>query len=302
MNISVKKITEAEGHRAAIYTLSESFKENEFLSAGSERFVASWDLEHIETAHVAAKAAGVIYSLLALPEYQLLLTGTDQGNIHVIDVHKNQEIKNIIAHEAGVFDLLQVQHKSEVISAGADGTMQVWSLPDFKLVKSLKLSDGKIRQLALSAQNNLIAAACADGIIRLIDSSNYEIIREFQAHNMAVNTVCFSPQGDVLLSGGKDAMLNVWSLPETKLIKSIPAHNYAIYSIVFHPAGKWFATGSRDKTIKIWNPDDYSFLIRIEKEIHGGHINSVNKIIWSRFNNYLISAGDDRRIIVWEIE
>jgi WD40 repeat protein len=70
---------------------------------------------------------------------------------------------------------------------------------------------------------------------------------------------------------------------------------------VFHPSGAWFATGSRDKTIKLWNPDDYSFLMRIEKEIHAGHINSVNKIYWSSFNNYLVSAGDDRRIIIWEI-
>lgn len=45
MKMNARKITELEGHRAAIYTIARGFSDKELLSASSERFVASWNLE-----------------------------------------------------------------------------------------------------------------------------------------------------------------------------------------------------------------------------------------------------------------
>ena len=42
-------------------------------------------------------------------------------------------------------------------------------------------------------------------------------------------------------------------------------------------------------------------LARIDKSQHEGHTHSVNKLLWTDFNNYLISTGDDKAIMVWEI-
>ena len=42
-------------------------------------------------------------------------------------------------------------------------------------------------------------------------------------------------------------------------------------------------------------------LLRIDKSKNEGHTYSVNKLLWSDFNNYLISTGDDKTIMVWEI-
>ena len=33
-----------------------------------------------------------------------------------------------------------------------------------------------------------------------------------------------------------------------------------------------------------------------------GHVNSVNKLLWSDHEHYLISASDDRSLIVWDVE
>ena len=64
---------------------------------------------------------------------------------------------------------------------------------------------------------------------------------------------------------------------------------------------KFFATGSRDKTIKIWNADNFELLLRIDNAKNKGHTQSVNKLLWSDFNNYLVSTGDDKAIMVWKI-
>jgi WD40 repeat protein len=103
-----------------------------------------------------------------------------------------------------------------------------------------------------------------------------------------------------MISGGRDAYLKIWSMDNFSLLQSIPAHNYAIYSISFSPDRKYFATASRDKTVKIWNADTFEVLVRLDKENFEGHKNSVNKVLWME-NNFLISAGDDRAIIIWEV-
>jgi WD40 repeat protein len=123
----------------------------------------------------------------------------------------------------------------------------------------------------------------------------------YSAHTLSANIVRYSPDGKFLLSGGRDAHLNIWDTKNYSQVKSIPAHNYAIYDIAFSPDAKLFATASRDKTIKIWDADMFEILARISKENYEGHVNSVNKLFWSDYNNYLVSSGDDRAVMVWEI-
>ena len=82
---------------------------------------------------------------------------------------------------------------------------------------------------------------------------------------------------------------------------SEPGHWFTINEIVFSPDGKFTATASRDKTIKIWDANSFKLLKVIDAVRGGGHINSVNTLLWSKYNNWLISGSDDRSIIIWEI-
>ena len=69
--------------------------------------------------------------------------------------------------------------------------------------------------------------------------------------------------------------------------------------MAFSPDGTYFATASRDKTVKIWKTENRQLLLRINKEQQDGHLNSVNKVVWTEQG--LVSTGDDRAIILWEI-
>jgi WD40 repeat protein len=298
--MNVRKINELEGHQAALYTISEGFQKDELLSAGSERFVAKWNLNQPDLAEVIAKASGVIYSLLRIPELNLLLVGNDQGGIHVVDISQKLEIRYLLAHKKGVYDVCLSADKSTLYAAGGDGQLSIWDMGSFECTQTINCGSLKLRQLALSPEGDILAIACGDSYIRILDTKTNEIISQWKAHEMSVNALCFTPSGDVLLSGGKDAYLNIWDAKSHVKIHSIPAHNYAIYSIVMQPEGKLFATGSRDKTVKLWDVSSYEFLLRLDREKWLGHTHSVNKLLWSE-PNLLISAGDDRRIILWEI-
>ena len=56
-----------------------------------------------------------------------------------------------------------------------------------------------------------------------------------------------------------------------------------------------------DKSIKVWDAESEKLLKVIDKSRHAGHGTSVNKLLWSDYNDQLISASDDRQISVWDI-
>ncbi|MEL7020873.1 MAG: WD40 repeat domain-containing protein, partial [Bacteroidota bacterium] len=170
-------------------------------------------------------------------------------------------------------------------------------------IESYQLSQQSLRSLAFCAERNEIAVGSSDGHIYLLDATHFTIKRVLErAHRQSVFKVVYAPNGDYLLSGGRDAHLNIWLTDQDyQLHSSRPAHLFTINDICYAPHGRYFATASRDKTLKIWDARSFELLKVIETVRDNGHINSVNTLYWSAYCDYLLSAGDDRSIIVWQI-
>lgn len=301
--IQVHKIGLLAGHSASIYNLCEGANSYELFSCGSDRSLLKWDLTTSE-AQVLAKFPGAVYSILYIPDKELLFAGLTDGGISIVDLNQKKEIKKLQHHHAPIFDLTYSKENACIVAASADGAISFINAETLTCIKIVKLCTAKIRNLALNAAETELAVACGDGSIRLFDMQNQKEIFSIEAHQDSANCVLYHPNGEFLLSGGKDAHLCVWKRNDTGeliLHSKIPAHNYALYSLAFHPDGNYFASGSRDKTVKIWNAHTFEFLLRINKESYEGHLNSVNKILWSSHKNWLISAGDDRAILLWDL-
>jgi WD repeat-containing protein 61 len=302
--IQIEKTAQFIGHGSAIYTLEPSCHAHLFYSGSSDNLVVEWNLKELQQNKVVAKIPAKALALQYVPDRNILLVGQSLGGIHVIDLNKNEEIKFLQLHRESVYDIKYLPQQESFWVAAGDGTVSVWSINDFSLITALKICNQKIRSIAFNSVLKEAAVGCGDGSIRIFDFETYEEKKILKGHrdDFSVNAVCYHPNGKHLLSGSRDAYLNVWDLEnDYALIHHIPAHNYAIYSIVFSPDKKFFATGSRDKSIKIWDSENFEMLMRIDKTEHEGHVHSVNKLLWGDFNNYLVSTGDDKAIMVWEI-
>jgi len=287
------------GHQGAVYCVAPAMQDGFFLSGGSDTNVVEWDLSEKANPRIAARSAGVIYSLLALREKSLLFIGNNQGGIHVVDLLEKKEIHYWMTHQSGVFDLKWMPHSNEIWAAGADGVLSIWNAETLENKALLKISDQKIRKIEMAPHHSIAALACSDGCIYLLNENHSLETLNPQAD--AVNAIAFSPNGNYLLSGTKNAHLQVWDWPNRKCMEQIPAHNFALYGIQFTGDGRHFITISRDKTIKLWDAETFSVLQRIDKET-GGHINSVNSGFWDEHSGMFISGSDDRSAIAWKFE
>jgi len=301
MSIDVKHIATLAGHSGCIYAMDKGISESTIFTGGSDLIIALWSLDTLKTEKFAASLPAAVYTICHIPEKNILLAGTTTGSVHIIDLEKNQEIKILQHHTAPIFDIQYSLKTNCFYTAGGDGNFAVCSLDNLSLIRIKKLSEQKVRNIDFNYITSEIAVALGDCTILVFDLYTLEVKKDFIAHKLAANVVRYSPDGKFLLTGGRDAHLNIWQTDNYELIKSIPAHNWAIYDIVFNPDTTLFATASRDKTIKIWDAKTYQLLHRITKENNESHTHSVNKLLWSTYNNYLVSVGDDKVVMVREI-
>jgi WD40 repeat protein len=303
LKILVNKLFHLTGHQAAVYALVAGADEKLVYTGSSDKMIARWNIAEKKADNFAASMPTSVYQLLYDVAYNRLYAGSGVGAVHVIDLNEKKEIKNLILHpNAAIFDLIKAEKFNLIITAAADGSVVAFHENNFELIARNKLCEQKIRSLCFIESSQVLLAACGDGYIRVLELPTLKVVNQFYAHDLSANKVIKHPIKDIILSGGRDAHLNIMEWPSCKIMEKIPAHNFAIYDIAFHPENSLFATASRDKNIKIWDANNLQFLYRIDKEKNEGHINSVNKLLWSKYENTLVSAGDDRSIMGWQIK
>ena len=301
INIDIKHIATLTGHSGCVYAMDKGISEHTVFTSGSDMFIALWNLETLQAEKFSASLPAAVYAICHIPEKKLLLAGTTTGSIHILDLEKKEEIKMLQHHTAPIFDIKYSLETNCFYTAGGDGNFAVCSLDTLSLIKMKKLSKEKVRSIDFNYITSEIAVALGDCNVLIFDLHTLDYKKDFIGHGLASNVVRYSPDGKFLLTGGRDAHLNIWQVGNYELVKSIPAHNWAIYDIAFSPDATLFATASRDKTIKIWDAKTFQLLKRITNENFDAHTHSVNKLIWSTYNNYLVSVGDDRLVMVREV-
>ena len=296
INISIKKRNTFLGHTDSIYTL-EPVSEHEFVSAGGDGLVIRWHLSDSDEGEVIAKVPGSVYALKHDPDDNMLYVGQNNEGIHKIDLREQKEVRSVNLGLHQVFDIEVVD--GMVWVALQTGELVVLS-KDLQVVERRKYADDRIRNI--HEHGGEVVVSFSDNRIRKIDKETYEVTNELSSHKNSVFSSKYHPTGKYLASVGRDAHIKIWDSGEGYVLReSIAAHLHTINDIVFRTDGRYFATGSMDKSIKLWDAYNFRLLKVLDKQRYQGHANSVNKLLWMKFDDLLVSCSDDKSIGVWEI-
>jgi WD40 repeat protein len=165
-----------------------------------------------------------------------------------------------------------------------------------------QLSEKSARTMAVNEQRGELAVGYSDHFIRIFDLDDLKLKKEWQAHANSVFTLQYTPDQKSLLSGSRDARLKRWeATSEYEQSGEVVAHLYAINHLAFSRDSKHFVTCSMDKSIKVWDAAALKLLKVIDRSRHAGHGTSVNKVLWTNYQDQLLSASDDRTVSVWNI-
>jgi len=298
--IKVEKIDSFTGHRDCVYALEKSDDVHHFFSAAGDGFVVKWNLQKPDVGEMIAKVGHSVYALAYLPNKNHLWILENFEGLHVIDIATKQEISTLKLVATNYFDIQIYQNMAFI--AGGDGVISVIETESYNFVKHIKASEMSVRCLAINPVEREFAAGFSDNSIKIFDLQTFKLKKVFAAHQNSVFALKYSPDFKYLFSGSRDARLKIWDVEkEYVLEKEIVAHTFAINYIDFSPDYKYFATCSMDKSVKIWDAESFKLFKVIDRARYAGHGTSVNKLLWTKYDNQIVSASDDRTISVWKI-
>jgi hypothetical protein len=291
--LQIERIDTFSGHRGPVYALEKGI-DSLFYSAGSDGWVVQWNLAKPDVGKVIAQVEGSVYAM-KLDTSGILWIGHNYEGIQGIQVDDQTQVFAIPTKGLSIFSITFVGSNAWI--GHNEGLITVVDLVTKSVIKHIKASSTSVRSFCVLADDR-VAAGYTDGFVRVFDA-DFQLIHTFKAHDSSVFSL--QSRGGELYSVGKDARIKRWS-KDFQLLNEVIGHIYAIHDIQFSPDGKWFATASMDKTVKVWESETLTLLKVLDASRHGGHKNSVNKLIWSSFNDLLVSASDDKNLSIWKIQ
>ena len=94
----------------------------------------------------------------------------------------------------------------------SDGTIDFWEIAEETIAFSLPGNEGKVFDLAFSADGAILASA--GGTIQLWSVEDRRILATLEAHKNIISDVAFSPDGRLIASSSADGSVIIWGISE----------------------------------------------------------------------------------------
>ncbi|KAI1112664.1 WD40-repeat-containing domain protein [Nemania sp. NC0429] len=267
---------------------------------GGERGIAVSDGEASSDAasSIWAHQAGV--SALALERFdgRILVSGGADASIRLWDLEQCGNPANSHAHtfkpvatvrpsaqthKFGITHLSFFPFDSGAfISSSYDQTLKLWSTNEARLSASFSLAS-KIYTHAISPVASHLTVACGTQhpAVRLVDLRSGSSIQSLPGHGGAILATAWSPRHEhVLATGSVDGTVRIWDIRRASALIGMLDHEDSLGLYHNGLLGK-------DGQVKT----------RASAKAHAA---PVNGLTWTDDGSYIVSAGHDNRIRVWD--
>ena len=182
----------------------------------------------------------------------------------------DRRVAKVLDHENPVNTVAVSADGTLAASAGRNGEINFWSLPEGKLLFGTKGGSGKsVLSVAISPDNKTAVSADEDGVINKWDVKSKKIVETFKEDSGGVTAVAFSEDGKMFISAGREVVVR--NNDDSQKIMQFDLQ-YTAYSVAFERGGRYFAV-SDGAVIKrypviseMWKLDPAKLLEDTQKE------------------------------------
>ncbi|CAK7564454.1 MAG: hypothetical protein SEPTF4163_002346 [Sporothrix epigloea] len=283
-------------HQAGVNALAlERFDGRIMVSGGSDATIRIWDLEQ---ADVAGQADLNSHTFRPVAEIARASSGSNSRGSQILfqadqsyQTHRSSRTPNLRSegHRFGVTHLSFYPFDSAAfLSSSFDQTLRLWATASAQLSGSFDLGS-KVYSHAISpvADHLLVACATQHPAVRLVDLRSGAAVQSLVAAGQvagAVLSVAWSPRHEhILASGAVDGTVRIWDVRRASGMLALLDQEDSLG--ISAMGDRVSASSGR-------------LAYRASAKAHTG---PVNGLTWTDDGAFLISAGHDRRIRVWDM-
>jgi WD40 repeat protein len=206
-----------------------------------------------------------------------------------------EKIDTFSGHRDCVYTLEGAVEDCQFFSAGGDGLVVRWDLTKPDAGELFAQIPASIYALCLDKSNNhLWVGQNFDGI-HLIDLENQQEVGSIKITSSYIFDIkIWKNNAFVGLSDGTIVVMDVINFAVKKHIK---ASDNSVRNIAINPVSNEFAVAYSDFSVKIFDLQDFSL-----KLVLNHHANSVFSVCYSPDYQYLLSAGRDAHLKIWNVD
>lgn len=208
--------------------------------------------------------------------------------------HADQQ--TLVGHAGDVYAVQVMSGGRQLVSAGLDGTLRMWTLSKDARPKILAQHANEVAFAALSQAGTTLAAGGDEGMIRIWDLVLQQETRQFAGHADSVLCGAISPRGDQLATAGRDKVIRLWALPIGEPVAELVGHTSSVESLAYLPDGNAIASTGADRTLRLWD------LAAKSGTILATHPLPTYCVACSHDGRSLASGCVDHDIYVWDVE
>ncbi|ODN00066.1 Dynein assembly factor with WDR repeat domains 1 [Orchesella cincta] len=191
-----------------------------------------------------------------------------------------------------------------LLTASVDGKAALFDLRSGNLISVLEGHKKEITNCTFDHLCQTVATCSLDSKVRLWDvrmlssGTSTNVLYEFIENDDEIYSIHFDTRGKSLASGAKDGTLTAWDVKTGNLLFQIPnAHEGPIRTVRWSPNGALVMTASDDKTINLFHPDMATCIQTLSH-----HKGPVKNAAFCYSNEYLVTSGEDRSVVVYRLE
>jgi len=224
---------------------------------------------------------------------------------HRLNYISDQAVMTLPGDEEEVYEVTFSPDGRRILSAGADGTINIWDAINGKELMTLRGHEGAVVAAAFSPDGKRIASIGRDNKVKVWDANSGKESMTLTGDDSLSDrfppafipvSVAFSPDGRKIVSGSPDNAIKVWDVDGGALLMTLSGHEGWPTCFAFTPDGERIVSSSIDETIRVWDASTGQQLMVLK-----GHESGVGGIAISPDGKSIVSHSADRTAKVWDM-
>ncbi|XP_045448787.1 transducin beta-like protein 3 [Melitaea cinxia] len=157
----------------------------------------------------------------------------------------------------------------------------------------------QIYTFKMSNDNQTIISAHKSGLLKLWNRETGGQLKVWRSgHKGVVAKLAFDSTDNNVASGGTDGNIRLWDINHHTCTSSLKGAMGVFTVLKYHPdLSKQLIFGAADDTkIRSWNSKTGK-----DSVIYSGHFSKVTSLLFTADNEYMVSSGRDRVLILWKL-
>ena len=234
----------------------------------------------------------------------ITVTGLENGQIVLLKlIDGSFQISNaFVAHRGSVRSVVTIPSTGQIVSAGDDGLVKIWTGNTDGDLRSEELTryDGSALALAVSNDGSLVASGSSEGELIVWDvQSRSRVYEQVLPVASSIRSIAFRNRDNTLAYGSDDGKIRMLDT-EGNPVHEWDAEQGRIQALAFHPTDELLASGGDESYVRRWRLNDTANPLAAD-DILRGHEGPVSAIAFNVSGTRMASGSYDHSLQIWDL-